>query len=349
MRDLAKIVNPPASFAVLLLAMLLAACPPKLLGIPVPTLDLDRLIADSNVIVVGEVIDLKPGPTAQLTVGAERLTGRRVIGLIRVERILKGSPALTEVPFAYVVPPIFLGWRSVALHQFAMFFLTSNAENHYQFTSPYYPFVAASRGTSASSGDAVERVTSTLGAAASAPGTDAARLYAVRTLSYSKSIAATRQLQRLLSSESLAVQVEAGAELLRRNDLSGLDTVVAALLESPSSVPESVDQDALAAISWGLATRNAVPQVSELLASNDPEVRRAATTSLMRTKAPAAITPLLSSLRDSDFETRYFAAVGLADITAQPAWRPSMDQFRTDENRYLQHWKEWEAAQNQKH
>jgi hypothetical protein len=53
---------------------------------------------------------------------------------------------------------------------------------------------------------------------------------------------------------------------------------------------------------------------------------------------------LVASLRDSDFETRYYAVVGLAEITRQKDWRPLMDQFKANQGRYLTYWTNWARA-----
>jgi hypothetical protein len=36
---------------------------------------------------------------------------------------------------------------------------------------------------------------------------------------------------------------------------------------------------------------------------------------------------------------RYYTVVGLAQITGESDWRPTMEQFRTNENKYLDHWR----------
>jgi HEAT repeat protein len=129
--------------------------------------------------------------------------------------------------------------------------------------------------------------------------------------------------------------------LLRKGDWSGIDLLVDVLLQKPGIISDNVRKDAMAAISWGAANGSTVIKVKTLLASSDPDVRRAGACNLMRSGSQKAIEPLLSALNDTDFETRYYAVAGLAQITGQDDWRPTIDQFREDERKYLQHWKDW--------
>jgi HEAT repeat protein len=61
----------------------------------------------------------------------------------------------------------------------------------------------------------------------------------------------------------------------------------------------------------------------------------------MHTGSNSAIDPLLSALDDLDPMVRYYSVVGLAEITGQTDWRPNIDDFTSDPNRYLKHWHEW--------
>ena len=80
-----------------------------------------------------------------------------------------------------------------------------------------------------------------------------------------------------------------------------------------------------------------------LLVSPDAEVRKAVASSLMHIQSPEAINLMISLLADSDFEARYYAVVGLAEATNQLDWRRNMDNFRSDESKYLKHWLDWKT------
>jgi len=70
-------------------------------------------------------------------------------------------------------------------------------------------------------------------------------------------------------------------------------------------------------------------------------IRRAAAAALRHTQADGAIGPLSMALEDSDREVRYQAVLGLATITGQNEWSPTLDQFEREEQHYLSYWREW--------
>ena len=72
--------------------------------------------------------------------------------------------------------------------------------------------------------------------------------------------------------------------------------------------------------------------------------RRAAASALRHTEADSAIASLLQALEDTDQEVRYQAVLGLATITGETEWGPSLDSFAREEQRYLAHWRQWTKA-----
>jgi HEAT repeat protein len=140
------------------------------------------------------------------------------------------------------------------------------------------------------------------------------------------------------------VRLNAVAGLLMRNDISGLQSAAEALLGRPAAPLSEVTQNLLAGIAQGVKNPLAVPTLTTLLRQGDDPVRRAAAAALLNTASPGAIDALARALDDGDYQVRYYAVVGLADITGQRGWRPSRDVFRAREASYLSHWKEWRGA-----
>jgi hypothetical protein len=315
-------------------------------AVPVPMLDLDFLVTDSTLVVTGAVISLNAGPPQRASDGAGTFEARPVTGTIEVKQFIKGGASTNQVQFTYLLPEEFRGWRSVALQQYAMFFLKPE-NGHLRFVSSYYPYISVAPGVAGVGATPVDRVISVVsGTASDAQATEQQRQSAIRILAAAKEPAAATRLRELLNSGPLSLRVATAAALLRKNDLSGMALVTQVLLQKPQNVSETVLADAVAAVRLGVSSRQAITQLEQLLASGDPDVRRASTAALIRTNALEATKPLLSELEDSDFETRYFAAVGLAQITGQPQWRPTIDQFQSGENKYLRHWKEWQQNQH---
>lgn len=314
----------------------------RMLGVPIPMLDLDSLTSKSTLVVTGTVVSLKSGPSQQVSDASGRFEARSVEGSIRPEELLKGHLTSSVVPFRYLLPRDFRGWRSVGLHQYALFFFNRGDDGFFHFTSPYYPYISVAPGGLARGSEPLVRVISVLSNTASnAKATDQQRLSAIRILASAQAPIAAARLRELLASGPLDLRVAVGSALLRKNNLSGLALVVNALLQRPPDVPKTIIQDAVAAVGWAVTNPQAIPQIEELLASSDPDVRRAASSALMRIGSPVSVGALQSELRDPDFQARYFAVVALARIAGQPQWRPTIDQFRSNESKYLEHWETW--------
>ena len=90
-----------------------------------------------------------------------------------------------------------------------------------------------------------------------------------------------------------------------------------------------------------MKTEAAIPILVKLLSAADVEARRAAASSLRHTQSQAALGPLATALQDGDFEVRYLAVIGLAEITGQGEWRPLREDFKDNQERYIGHWQQW--------
>ncbi len=154
---------------------------------------------------------------------------------------------------------------------------------------------------------------------------------------------ATDLLQRVFNQTDSVAKIEVAAALLERNDVTSLDVAVDALLR-PRGVPPYLLHNLSYAIAEGLKDERAIPALGRLLASRQPEIRRSAVSALWHTGSSSAIPLLSASLWDSDLEARYYAVVGLAEITSQDDWRPLMDDFKANQSRYLVYWRDWARA-----
>ena len=75
-------------------------------------------------------------------------------------------------------------------------------------------------------------------------------------------------------------------------------------------------------------------------------MRQAAAHALRDTRSQRALAALILGLYNSDFEVRYYAVIGLAEITGTPQWRPLESDFKARESEYLTYWKSWGATQS---
>jgi len=255
---------------------------------------------------------------------------------------LKGESSPTELRFAFLIPETFVGWRSPALHTSGVFFFKfgRGTSEDLEFTSPYYPFAPAVLGFPPKEETAIDRVISAIGKAMFSPSDKPGmKVTAVYFLSTSRTEASLKELRSALDNPDQELRVRAAGALLQRNDISALPLAVDALLHGFPGASEEAIHNLVYAIAGGVSDEKVVPIIVELLKSSDPQVRRATTSALRRTGSEKAITALSSMLADSDLETRYYAVVGLAEITGQAEWRPNMDDFLSDQKKYLNHWR----------
>ena len=75
-----------------------------------------------------------------------------------------------------------------------------------------------------------------------------------------------------------------------------------------------------------------------MLAAQRAEVRRDAAETLGRT-GPSGVSALTKALDDSDQGVRYAAVTGLAKLTGEIEGMPSLEFFKKNEQRYLDHWR----------
>lgn len=314
-------------------------------SVPIPVLDLDALTSESSLIVTGQVTSLNEIGKSKVPFNGSDVEVRVEAGTVQVDKVLKGNPSTEDVKFLAYVNGENVGWRSIRTYSYSIFFLKPDSSGNLVFTSPYYPFLPTFPGSAANTPNAIDRVVGAIKNVLSSPqASPSEKTTAIFFLSRSQSPAATAALQFALGQPQREVQLAAAGDLLQRNDLSGLELAKDALLK-PESISPVMSHNLAFDISFGLRDTKAIPSITQLLSSSDPEVRRAVASSLMHMESPEAVTSLKSLLDDSDFEARYYAVVGLARVTSQTDWSPGMEQFRTNESKYLEHWRNWTPSQ----
>jgi hypothetical protein len=307
-------------------------------AMPVPALNVDELIARADLIAIGTVQTIsEQGRTVVDTAGAS-IPATEFVAEVLVDHTLKGQfLPLIRVQFVVLDRPV--GYERVAASQYRILFLKGHGES-YQFVSPYYPSLAAVPMSSVQGNTAAEKVADALGAVARSPNVASnERRNALGELNTIKSAATVTLLRQLLGERDDAVRLTAASYLLTANDVAGLEMVERALLESTAGLPDEIVLTLRYGLSHGLTTEAAIPSLSRILASPDPATRRAATEALRHVGSPATGRALARALNDSDFDVRYYAVVALSEITGEKAWRPSPEEFRMAEARYLEYWR----------
>jgi hypothetical protein len=113
----------------------------------VSALDLDPLTHDSDLILVGKVISVHEIVTTRVTVFSEEYRAHVLVGMMHVDRILKGAIPSDIVSFKFYLPETFVGWQPVSPTP-SCIFLQSRCQRR---TGVYESLLPVSSGTSSAS------------------------------------------------------------------------------------------------------------------------------------------------------------------------------------------------------
>jgi len=310
---------------------------------PGPLLDLASLTQQADLIVVGQIVSIRDEWRKLANAEGRGFKGQRIAASLYVTRTLKGPRKIGLLEFETVAPAFNSGYAAVSPKQFGMFFLR-NENGTYAVFNPYYPFVIAPRQAHISRGGDLDRVVGEIAyILANRASSDEERRKAVYVLGGARIESATHALRLATHDSDTVVRLQALAALLRRNDISQLNVVEDILLRQPPNVEQYLKGNLAAALE-GIKDSRAIPALTNLLAASKPLVRQRAAATLRHMGVADVIAPLIIALNDSDRQVRYEAVVGLAEITEDYQWGPSIDLFQRDEQRYVTHWKQWAKA-----
>jgi hypothetical protein len=311
------------------------------IAVVTPTFQLDKICNDAALIVVGQVTSVRELARTTVQFGNRAVPGRAMAADIRVDDVLKGSwSSRSSLTCRFTITDEFMGWRSVS-PSYRVFFLTADLG----LANPYHPSVPAVPGNQINGKSVLEQVISQLsGVVESTAAATEERREAVFALGSSADPAAIEALGRVSKVKDLTLRLSVAAALLKHNDISTLELAVDTLLRPAPTLPDDLLHNLSYAIFEGVSDDRAAPALTRLLRTGNVESRRAAASALMHTGSTSAIEPLLAGINDSDFEVRYYSAVGLAEITGQTDWRPNMDVFASNQEKYVEHWYQWSKA-----
>lgn len=310
-----------------------------------PGLDIDTLTADSTLIVVGQVTSVQNLGRTIIQAGIISSPANAMLATLRVDRVLKGQVTGPTPPaFHFAVPDEMVGWGWVTSSSYGIFFLVDD-HGELKLTSPYHPSLVATPEATIQEGTSIERVIGELGAVleSSTPSIQQKR-EAVYELSRSTDPAVVAVLRPFASINDMTLRLPVNAVLLEHGDLSTLQFAQDSLLNPDPKIAQAAADNFTYAIFMDVKDERAIPALTKLLGVSNIGVRRAAASALMHTGSNSAIKPLLSVLDDSDFQVRFYGIEGLAQITGQTEWGTYMGEFKSNEAKYLNHWKDWAEA-----
>lgn len=346
-------MRPATNKTLVSVARLLSACCMLLFiffstlkAVIVPVLNLDDLTSKASVIVVGRVVSMQQEERTTVSIGGRTYPARNMLAELQIDTILSGTTkdgSLTLIRF--VVPDEFLGWRSIVPLSYRIFFLSESSSGDLGLADPYYPSLPAIPHIDVSQEIAIERVIAQLGAVIESAGVPTQeRREAILALNSSKNPLAFEALKRSAHVTDTSLRLSVAASLLQHNDISTLEFVEHELLKPDPGVPTYLLQNLSSAIFFGVKDERAIPSLARLLRAGSVETRRAAASALMHTGSTRSIDSLLSALDDPDSQVQFYVVVGLAEITGQSEWRPSTEDFASDPQKYLAHWREFSGT-----
>jgi hypothetical protein len=306
-------------------------------GQPVPVLNVQQLVDEADLIIVGSIHSVSETGSVLLDVHGRRTPAKALVADILPDRVLKGAMDGPIVRVSFALPGLRAGYGRVFAGTYELTFLKRNGRD-YEFVNPYYPALPAVPGPL--EGDAPgDRVANAIAAQIESASTENRErinaIHALGTINNSTSIAA---LRKALGQSDENVRLSAAAILLEMQDLTGLAPAEQALLGDTTATNDAVLHNMRYAISE-LSASDAIPALVRLLKSQDDLTRRAVASGLRKVRSPQTISALAAALDDRDWEVRYYAVRGLAEITGENSWGPSIEVFRASEDKYLNYWK----------
>lgn len=293
----------------------------------------------SEVIVCGVITSVKDQGKASFDTPGGSLSGEKMRGELAADETLKGSTASRVLYVQFFAPDVQSPIRPIPTGQRAIFFLRQGVSD-YKLSDPVYPFLPAGPGGAISSGSPLDRVTVKLGEVLAYSGSTATEVNAaLDALGTLDTELAAETLRKLLTTSSGELQLRIASRLVARNDIAGLVIVGNALLH-----PERLSNYAvtnLAGSVGGLKDPKSIPMLKQLLKVQDQQITRSVAVALRQSGSADALVPLSGLLGNSEELVRYYAVVGMGEITRQDAWTPAFDEFHFHESKYLSYWRDW--------
>jgi hypothetical protein len=330
-----------AIFRSIAIASIVGAFPTVCLSYPAKTFNLARLVADSDVVAIANVLSMRKAGAARITVDGQAVSATLYRAEAEIQGCIKGL-CPDHVTIEFYTPEQFVGYPGVGAGR-GLVFLRAQGPT-FVFTDRHFPVLpAADAYTFPDEQGPVEAAAGVLGRALSSPATSHSdkMLVLVRARGIPKTESFISSLQVALGTVAQPdLRCRIQAELISRGDASQVESAVELLLGSALSRDE---RDTLVlAIANNASGPGALPALGKLLRLGDPLARRAAAEALWHIASPASVRFLGPSLEDPDEEVRFYAVRALSDIANEPGWGgPSESEFHENQQRYLAHWASW--------
>ncbi len=311
--------------------------------------EMDRLLSLSDVIVQCELIKVERIDDRTVEVVNDRanpaqsrtLPVRAYHAEALVYDVVKGSP---QLPFHFdILVPTDRedGWLRPS-KPYGLFFLERSVNGELT-TFPEMPsFVSMPRGFTAVGKTPMDRLVSTFQQLLTLPGDRNANGSALEYLMFSQGKESNAVLRAALDTvRNFELQSDIANALLFQGDAFALKFVKQVFLSEPRLSLNGLQLLAMGNNLGRIRDPIAIRDLTDLLSAPASPVRSGAARALGQTASPQAVQPLAKALDDPDAEVRYWGVVGLAEITGQGEWRPTDSAFKSDEHKYIEHWRTW--------
>jgi hypothetical protein len=287
-------------------------------------LDLERLTNKADLIIIGRVSAISNAAQATLS----------------IDKVVKGEVAAQTIDFQFF-PNLPSACERIQPDLFAMFFLKRNeVGNGYQILDPTYPAVIAPTNPVLMNEPGLDRTVDIVGQVLLSGRSVEDRRVAVNVLRSAQTDRATQLLGQSAKDNDVVVKMQSFSALVNRNDLQTL-AIAEQILLNPPAGPDQYLLDNISAALEGIKDPQAIPALQRLLRSSNTRTRLGAVSALRQMHTVEAVDGLVIALGDTNRDVRYEAVIGLAELTGQNEWAPSIGTFEQEEQRYLDHWKEW--------
>jgi hypothetical protein len=288
-------------------------------------LDLERLTNNADLIIIGHVNLISNAGRATATLG--------------IDKVVKGDADGRTVDFEFF--PNHPSFVRIQPELFGMFFLKWNeAGRGYRILDPTYPAVIAPGNAVLSKEGGLERTVNVVGQVLLTSRAAEDRRVAVSVLRGALTDRATELLRQGAKDRDSVVRMQSISALLNRNDIETLAIAERTLLNPPAGT-EPYLLDNISAALEGIKDPRAIPALQRLLQSSNSRTRHGAVSALRQMHVNEAVEGLVIALGDNNRDVRYEGVIGLAELTRQNQWAPDTESFASDEQKYLNHWKEW--------
>lgn len=288
-------------------------------------LNLEHLTNNADLIIIGRVNSISNTGRATATLG--------------IDKVIKGEADGRTVDFEFF-PNRPSSWVRIQPDVFGMFFLKWNeAGAGYRILDPTYPAVIAPANAVLSKEGGLERTVNVVGQVLLTSRADDRRV-AVSVLRGALTDRATELLRQGARDRDSVVRMQSVSALLNRNDIETLAIAERTLLNPPAGT-EPYLLDNISAALEGIKDPRAIPALQRLLQSSNSRTRHSAVSALRQMHVNEAVEGLVIALGDNTRDVRYEGVIGLAELTGQNQWAPDTESFASNEQKYLNHWKEW--------